>query len=386
VSFWDAVAADLAVDDVTVVFRAGEYDDAVPIHGSSDRVGNPGHLLMLSAEQPGQTIFNVLPDATDQTKVSCLDRDGALPRFNLENAHNVAISGMAFTGEGTIGYVVRVRGESSNVKFSSCVFEDLPGVQYGASGAADSTTRNVVVERCVFRNVGCDSHAHMMYNAYGAHHLTIRECLFEECAGDYVRFRDKVDYCVVDHCTFIHRGDIYPEARPFVSVPLFNDCKPGSDRCPDPVDHPQYEYFGTHFTVVGNVFDFRIGGDRAFVVSLLHSGWDPPRRFHLLTEPEGRLLETGTDPERRMILREYFGIDMSEVTFYGNRSTGERYLASLESFAAYGATSARWQAFGRWEAWRASAVDISDLLHRDEPSGTRWLEAVTAAILERGSI
>jgi hypothetical protein len=381
VEFWDAVAAELAQDDVTVVFRAGEYLDAAPVHGTRDRLGDPTHLLTLTAEEAGATVFRIPTDAVDQSRVPCLERSAATARFQLRDAQNVSLSGMAFTGPGTIGYVVRVRGQSDNVTISDCTFEELPGVQYGATGAADPLTKNVVLERCVFRNVGCDAHAHMMYNAYGAHHLAIRACRFEECAGDYVRFRAGVDHCVVERSTFVHRGDIYPSPRPFIAAPLFNDCKPGSERCPDPLEHPQYEYFGTHFTIKENAFDFRVGGDRAFVLDFLHSGWDPPRRFHLLTEPEGRLLEGGTDAERRTILGEHFGIDMSEVKFYENSASGERYLAALESYAAFGATSPRWEAFGRWEANGATAVDISDLLNADDAAGARWLEAVTATVL-----
>jgi hypothetical protein len=382
VSFWDGVAAELkSGDDVTVVFRRGEYSEPAPVQGSRTRVGRADRILTLVSEEPGAAAFTIVPDVVDQSDVRCERRDMAPRPFYLRNAENVVLSGMTFTGPGTIGYVVRVEGVSNHVTIRDCAFRDLPGVVFGATGATHPSTRNVVVERCSFRNVGCDSHAHMMYNDHGAHHITVRKCRFEECAGDYVRFRDRVDHCVVDSCTFIHRGDLYRETRPFVAVPVFNDCRPGSQDCPDPLDDPAYEYLGTHFTVKDNIFEFRVGGDRAFVLGVLHTGWDPPRRAHLLSEPEGQLLERGTARERMAILREHFGIDMTAIRFYGNAVRGERHLAALESYASHGATSPRWQTFGKWEAKGKSAVDISDLLNRDQPPDGRWLEPVSTMLL-----
>lgn len=379
-AFWDSVKSQLTNDDVTVVFRSGNYSGDVPVSGTSDSIGATGHSLVLASEHSGGTVFTIAADATDQSDKACLDRDRVTPRFSLYNAHNLTIRGMTFTGPGTIGYVVRIGGDSNNVRLEDCIFENLRGVQYGAVGTVDPSTRNVLLDKCHFKNVGCDDHAHMMYNANGSHHITVRDCEFEECAGEYVRFRNKVDHCVVERCRFVHRGDIYPTSQPFISIPLYNDCRPGSDRCPDPLSHPQYEYFGTHFLIRDNQFEFRISGDRAFTVSFLHSGWDPPRRFHLLTKDEGELLNTGTPNERRMVLKEYCGIDTSRVKFYGNSSQGERYLAAFESYVARGATSPRWEALGRWEARGETAVNISSLLNSDQSVATQWLEPVIAAL------
>ena len=59
----------------------------------------------------------------------------------------------------------------------------------------------------------------MAYNAYDPKHIRFVDCHFEDCAGDYVRFRDGTDFGVVVGCTFKSTGNYRNVNMPFISKP-----------------------------------------------------------------------------------------------------------------------------------------------------------------------
>jgi hypothetical protein len=187
----------------------------------------------------------------------------------------------------------------------------------------------------------------MAYNAYGPKHIRFANCHFEDCAGDYVRFRDETDFGVVVGCTFISTGNYTGVNAPFISVPLFNDDNPEH-----PHGKPNYEYFGTHFLIANNLFYYANDSPEGsrIAVKFHHSGFDPPGRHHLLKSDEARLLAEGTVAEKRKFMSENFGIDTQSVHFFNNRFRGVDLKLAFVSKAAYGAESKGW----------SGTVDITD--------------------------
>jgi hypothetical protein len=226
----------------------------------------------------------------------------------------------------------------------------------------------------------------MMYNSHHIQHVLIQNCYFEECVGDYIRFRDNTDNCVVQGCVFKSTGKVYEKPYPFLSISVFNDCKPGSlttspdcsreePSCPDPEVDPQYEYFGTNFVFADNQFLYESGGGRRFAIAFIHAGWDPPGRFHLFTADEGNILEKGSVRSKRRLLKRYCGIDTDRVIVYDNVFQGEAKKAVFESYPAYCATS-------EWQAKGENAVDIFDLFNPDSVSQpSQWLGPILYTIL-----
>src|SRR5690606_817933 len=107
--------------------------------------------------------------------------------LDLRNSKNVRVRGFKFTGKAT-GYAMRVTN-SQDISIENCYFQDLPDVGYGALGVHQSTTNNIVVKGSRFERVGYDSHAHMIYAAYGVTRLSIVSNYFKDCSGSFVRFR-----------------------------------------------------------------------------------------------------------------------------------------------------------------------------------------------------
>ena len=193
----------------------------------------------------------------------------------------------------------------------------------------------------------------MSYNANGTKHISFIDCQFEDCAGDYIRYRAGADFGVVVGCTFKSTGEYNGVNMPFISVPMANDDDPlkkGSSG--------GYEYFGTHFLIANNTFSYandKADGNR---IALLfhHSGFDPLGRNHLLTKEEGRLLATGPTIEKRALMLRNFGIDARHIHFFNNLCQGAKVKAAYRSYAAYGAKSKGWNAI----------ADITDTINDDK--------------------
>jgi hypothetical protein len=387
-SFWQKVKDALDDEHITVHFLGGEYRAGLP----ELTIGHPEHQLILQGSMLKQTVFVVPRDIPSQDAINCLDRDKQPPRIPMIGSENVHIRQLHFTGAGSIGFVIRCWKKSHHISIEDCTFINMPGVIYGAIGVLDPGAQNVTVSNCRFQAIGCDGHAHMMYNTHHIQHILIKDCHFEECAGDYIRFRDDTDHCVVQGCVFKSTGIVY-DPYPFLSISVFNDCKPGSEStspecsqeepsCPDLDEHPQYEYFGSNFVFAENEFIYESSGVRRFPIAFIHVGWDPPRRSHLLTADEGNILRRGSTQARKRVLERNCGIDTDRIIVYGNRFQGTPIKAAFESYVGYCATSERWNSSNRWEARDDSAVEVFDLLNPDSvrhPS--EWLEPVLHTIL-----
>src|SRR5699024_6882817 len=125
----------------------------------------------------------------------------------------MVIDGLHFTGNGSINYVLRftrIPGgaiPTTNITLMNSSFIDMEGIIYGATGCSYEETSHITFKQDTFKRIGKAGTAHMIYNAYGADHIYVMDCHFEDCRGDYVRFRDDCDYGLVSGCTFLKKSE-----------------------------------------------------------------------------------------------------------------------------------------------------------------------------------
>jgi hypothetical protein len=195
--------------------------------------------------------------------------------------------------------------------------------------------------------------------------IYVINCSFEDCAGEYVRFRDRTDYCIVYGSTFTSTGTFVNGNMPFISVPLFNDDNPQN-----PGPSPRYEYFGTHFLITNNTFiypDDNSPGTRQ-VFRFLQSGYNPPGVGLLLNVKEAVILLRGTVQEKQAFMQSNLGINGEEVHFFGNNYVGKGSVHSVvyHAYPSYGAQGRGWD----------SPINITDAVN-SEPVVTTLEQALS---------
>lgn len=320
--FWERLNVHLAAGPVTVVLRAGAYvisEDRArgmpPLE--IEKVGHERHSLVIQGERAGEVVF---------TRHASDKKVGDYPRavraglkgpglFFLRHARNTTVRNLTFTAPHVpMGYATNFAG-GRDLTIEHCHWHDLQGVYFGATGTAGAETDHVTFRQCRFERVGSGGHAHMIYNAYDPLHIRVIDSHFEDCAGDYLRFRDGTDYGVVFGCTFRSTGKYIGVHQPFVAVPLFNDDNPAAPRA-----SPNYEYFGTHFLIAANHFSYanEEKPEARIAVVFHHSGFDPPGRRHLLDPAEAQRLRDGSPAERRALLRRNLGLELEHVHVFAN--------------------------------------------------------------------
>ena len=339
--FWDGLNEQLAARPVTVTFLTGQYvvsaDAARKLPALQLKgLGHERNPLVIEGERAGAVIFTRHAGDKKVTDYPKAERAGLKGPgfFFLTDARNTTVRFLTFTAPDVpIGYATNFAG-SKDVTIESCHWHDLQGVYFGATGTTGASTDHVTFRNCRFERVGSGGHAHMIYNAYDPLHLRLIGCHFEDCAGDYVRFRDGSDYCVVTGCTFRSTGKYLGTHAPFVAVPLFNDDNPAASP-----RNPNYEYFGTHFLIFGNrfIYETEEKPDLRIAVVFHHSGFDPPGRRHLLDRAEAAVLKSGTAEQKRTLLLKNLGVDVSKVRVYRNEYTHVAYPGVYRCNAAYGA-------------------------------------------------
>jgi hypothetical protein len=337
--FWQSVNATLQTRPVTVNLVPGQYIFSKVAKGSQSRdtlrftdFGHPENQFVLQGLVKEGVIFTSDPEEKIDESLTI-----ELLRFTGTNA---VFRHIHFTGQQHMGYTTHFSGK--NILIEECSFTDLINTYYGASGTAYENSEFITWKNNYFRKVGLDGHAHMLYNAYGSKFVYVIGNYFEDCSGEYVRFRDQTDYTVVYGNTFISTGKYKDGNRAFVSIPLFNDDNPAN-----PGPNPRFEYFGTHMLVANNTFiypDDNSPGDRR-VFRFLQSGWDPPGRNLLLSVAEAQMLQTAPIEQRKAFMLENFGINADRIFFADNIVKGRNATNSVfyYSYPAYNAPTRGWK-------------------------------------------
>ncbi len=310
-TFWANVQSELANGPVDVVFADGTYNrtSTVTLNG----IGDDTNLLTLkTAVTEGGAVFT-----------------GAIANlFSLSDCKNVHILRLKFTG-GATGYALRI-GNSQDILVEKTRFVDLPDVGYGALGVHSPLTNRVVVKYCHFENVGYDSHAHMIYGAYGIQRLIVVSNTFQDCSGSFVRFRgDLSDKGVVYNNVFVSSGTYMTNRNPiFVEIPVFNNVNPGDER------------MGTNFVITKNSFSYGTVGNQVtrFAVTFHSSGFNPADRNYLVSPEDGLLLHIGTVAEKRAIMSSQLGLNGDSIKYGGNTKSNVQYDVVYRVGNAYGSS------------------------------------------------
>lgn len=336
-TFWEKISQLITKSPVKVVFAEGNYSRAYTEKALVlNTIGHAENRLTLEGVAD-KTIFNA-PDNLSLSR-------GSL--FDIKNSQNIHIKNISFTGSGLLGYAFRVTSDAEkttqDILIENCSWIDLLGIIYGAAGAHQEGTSHVTFLNCTFKRVGIDSHSHHIYNAYGPSYVSIIDSHFEDCTGDYVRFRDDMDYGLVKGSTFIRNQGF--DGKVFISVPLFNSREPVGD-----------EYFCTNYSFTNNSFTNNASANTANAITFYHMGFTPPEWNYLLTEEEGQVLQTGSTTAKKALLLSNFGIDANKIRVSNNTYSSKIVTkVALGTFSGYGAAS---KGFSGW-------ANITDLLNDD---------------------
>ncbi|MBD1422780.1 hypothetical protein [Sphingobacterium chuzhouense] len=324
-NFWNEIRKQLLSESVEVQFVDGEYQRAYLEHGLVfERIGHPENKLVLKG---GNNVLFPLKEG-ERTKSYIIDFRGA---------QNIEIDGFHFTGNGSINYVVRFTRiadkslPTKNIVLKNSSFIDMKGIVYGASGCSYEETSHITYQNVTFKRIGVASSAHMIYNAYGTSHIYIFDCHFEDCMGDYVRYRAGSDYGIVKNCVFLKSSNDFT-GNMFIAWPQFNSRPPVGD-----------EYFTSNHVIVDNEFTNATYNTTTNALAFYHSGFSPPEWDYLLTRDEGRILQSGTTLQKKQLLRDNFGIDTDKIRMHGNSFSSRitrQFAMSIR--VNYGAASKGW--------------------------------------------
>ncbi len=318
--FWDDVQDSLQDHPVVVKFIGGNYERAYS--NNSLRIENRGHAvnrLTLEGDSSGNTIFTAVVTAgvTKSQLVKVMD------------SQNIVIRNFNFTGDGSINYALSITSgpgqNTERIRIENCTWKDMRGIVYGATGATQEGTHHVTFINCDFRRIGLSAGSHMIYNAYGAKYVSVVDSYFEDCPGDYVRFRDKCDYGLVKGCTFYHPQ--YIPGIKYINLPLYNDGTP----------FPGNEEFATNYAFFNNSFSSVYLNTHG--IGFMNRGYSPPHLSYLLTPAEGAILETGTTAQKTALMENNFMLLADSIRVHNNVYSKVYTDILLRSLPDYGATS-----------------------------------------------
>ncbi len=296
-SFWTTVQSQLQNNIVTVNFVTGAYNANTL---GFTNMGNPLHQLMLASVTPHGAVFS--PTAN--------------PIVQFIGSQNIELNGLEFTGPvpyWAVYCIPNYLDPCRNIEINNCWFVNLTNAYYAAIGLLNGT-RSVQVLNCNFTNLTYGDHAHMIYAPHDIEDVVVSNCVFQDCvSGDYLRFRDDSEYCVVENCTFI--STMKSSAWPFVSAELYNETN--SDSAGD-------EFFGTYFQVSSNSFNYQVSGGTGPYSSMhfMDDSWPPQSYYCDLTSAQASQLGSGSASFQQSFLQTNMGIIASGIKIYGNTYSG----------------------------------------------------------------
>jgi len=315
--FWSRVQELLGSREVTVFFEDGSYGREGLV---LQKMGHPDHRLTLRGATAGGAVLDAPVAAM----------------LHLKGCQNLQLVDLHFRGD-IREYALLIEPDgnvvSRDIVVDGCSFVDLGAIELGALGIREGS-HHVNVKSSTFERVGFDPHGHMIYAEQDVHHLEVSGNHFEDCSGDYVRYRNNADYTTTADNTFVHTGT-FPQDDPwrivFLRWPLFNTTDPGT------------EFFATNHIVASNSFAFAAQTDRERVaLSILHWGYDTPGYNLLLTAGEGEILESGSPEAVRELLLSCCGLDLGAFGVCGNVYENCDVTAEFVSSADFGAESKGW--------------------------------------------
>lgn len=324
-SFWDGVEASLEADSVVVSFLGGTYpvSDQKRLDMSSlslSKLGHDNHHLTLQ----GVSRYGVR--ITRHPSDSGKDGPGFL---KLDRCRNVTLRHLNFTapGDHRMSYSTQF-DRCQDIVIDSCTWADIPNAHYAATGAQREESDGITYTNCRFVRIGSRTGAHMAYNAYASRRTSYINCYFEDCSGDYIRFRSGCDYNVIAGCTFRSTGKYTSQHMPFVSVPVFNVEGRG-------------EVFGTHFLIFDNTFIYATDEKPETRIAIVfhHSGYDPPDRRHLLDAEDAKVLRSGSIGRKKALMKENLGLNADTIHVYRNSYRNVAHRGVYRCQAGYGAES-----------------------------------------------
>ena len=291
-SFWANVQSQLQSADVNVNLNNGNYSAGTL---NFTNMGNPLHRLTLQAVNLYKPVFT-----------------GAVGSLiYITGSQNIKFYGIIFTGPAQywgVDCVPNGLNPCRNLEFSSCQLINLTNAYYGALGLLNGT-RDVLVDNCTFTNDTSGDHQHMIYASHNIVGVVATNCLFQDCAADYVRFRDDSEYCVVDHCTFV--STMSSTAWPFITAELYNVTN--SDAAGD-------DFFGSYFQISNDSFTYNASGGTG-PYSALHfsdDGYSPYSYDCDLTSTQASQLRGGSTDFQRSFLQTNLGITAAGIKMFGN--------------------------------------------------------------------
>jgi len=312
-TFWNNMQTALGGGPVVVRFAGGATHYTQGMLDLTNK-GHPINQLTLMANTLYAPVFN----------------SSGAHQLKLRGAQNIRVYGLTFSGTGITSFAIWCQSNGKNtsrfITIDTCKFENLTALDYGAIGILDNS-RDITVTGCTFNNVGKDGSAHMLYCDHDARNLTVTDCSFTDCKGDYVRFRDDTDFSTVDNCTFRSTGTAYNQD--FIRVPLFNDEDPPGE----------YDYFGTDFQFTNNSFTYDVAsGTNRVAIAFDVSGVSAPPYDMSPSSTQAATLG-GTDyAAARALLSSNMGIEALRVKVYGNSFSGTSFWEAYSHWDNYGSS------------------------------------------------
>ena len=319
---WWRVKKALEKSPVTLQLLPGNYYTELPAKKETSLVlrgvGTEKHLFTLRGAANNASVFSRHPNDSKEI-------NGNL--FGLiiirSNSRNIVVDGLYFTGNGICSTALAI-SQSRDILIRNCVWKDLRGAYYAASGAS-SGSENIVWENCRFENVGYDVHAHMLYNTNSSRKLTIRNCTMIDSYGDFVRFRNKVDDVTVENCTFIDNGKY--DSSPMLAFPIF---------VTEQVVKKGGEFFSTGLTVRNNRFEFKKKANRNWMMCFHISGYNPPGREYLMSQKDIAAFNAMDRAAQRKFLDERMGLQTDRIRFENNTIINAEDTVVYECWPKYG--------------------------------------------------
>ena len=199
-TFWRQVQTAVNKADTTVHFLPGTYvaykHDGEEAYLFLSSKGSAEHTLTLRGAEGEGTIFMRDPaDPTTQT-----DDNRLAEIVMLNNCTNLVVENFHFRGSGAIGKGITIQ-TPHRITIRNCSWVDMRGLYYGAISAG-SKGSGVTYENCLFDNVGYHNYAHCIYNLYNTTDIIVRNCIFRDCSGEFLRFRNRNDRSTVENCYF----------------------------------------------------------------------------------------------------------------------------------------------------------------------------------------